>query len=65
MLGNPLVRFCEGRGGNWFTLGAPRLLDHLPDPEPAESVKIPRGVKKRDVSQGEIVSKSEIVKKRD
>ena len=20
MLGNPLVRFCEGRGGNWWSL---------------------------------------------
>jgi hypothetical protein len=30
MLGKPLVRFWEGRGGNWFTLGAPRLLDTLP-----------------------------------
>ena len=25
MLGNPLVRFCEGRGGN--LMEAPRLLD--------------------------------------
>ena len=33
MLGKPLVRFCEGRGGNWTKAspatvwGAPRLLD--------------------------------------
>jgi hypothetical protein len=34
MLGNPLVRFCEGRGGNWplmldTRLRAPRLLDRM------------------------------------
>jgi len=28
MLGKPLVRFREGRGGNWaLVLEAPRLLD--------------------------------------
>jgi hypothetical protein len=33
MLGNPLVRFCEGQGGNWVmvlatsSLRAPCLLD--------------------------------------
>jgi len=35
MLGKPLVRFCEGRGGNWTKAspatvwGAPRLLDRI------------------------------------
>ena len=28
-VGKPLVRFREGRGGNWFP-GAPRLLDPAP-----------------------------------
>jgi hypothetical protein len=36
MLGNPLVRFCEGQGGNQMmvrvtpSLRAPCLLDHFP-----------------------------------
>ena len=36
MLGNPLVRFCEGRGGNYF--GAPRLLDQGEGREAAEAL---------------------------
>lgn len=38
MMGNPLVRFCEGRGGN--LLGAPRLLD----PARERWVKSNRGI---------------------
>ena len=53
-VGKPLVRFREGRGGNWQSSGAPRLLDpaalsltleeergqaHLPDLKSGGGVK--------------------------